>query len=577
MAAKGLRKLAAILAADVAGYSRLMADDEAATVAALNAARSIFRDHIAAHGGRVVDTAGDSVLAELPSAVQAVECALAIQAALAEINAPLAPDRRMLFRIGVNLGDILVQDDGSIYGDGVNIAARIEALAEPGGVALSAMAHDAVDGKLAATFAYHGEHAVKNIAKPVRVWRTGEAPPALVLPDKPSIAVLPFDNLSGDPEQEYFADGIAEDLITALSRFRWLFVIARNSSFSYKGTSPDVRRVGTELGVRYVLEGSVRKGGERVRISAQLIDATTGAHVWAERYDRTLEDIFAVQDEITDTIAAAIEPELGEVERQRSRRKPPDSLDAWDCYQQGLGHMYRFNREDNAEAQTLFARAAAYDPDFAAAFAGSGVSHLLDVSLGFGPSREDSLGKALAAARRGVTLDDKDAFAHMVLGRVHTIRGEDESAVHELRAAIGLNPNLAMAHYGLGQAMLVVGRYDEAMALFDTAARLSPHDPFLWLFDVLRALGALLGRDFEGALRWSASAGRRASDHFWPPAETASALAHLGHLEEARAALDEARAREPGLTLAFARHALPYGTQDNFEPFFEGLQKAGLE
>ncbi len=263
------RRLAAILAADVAGYSRLMGADEAATVAALNAARGVFREHISAHDGRVVDTAGDSVLATFDSAVEAVRCALAVQHELGANNAALPEDRRMVFRIGVNLGDVIVGDDGSIYGDGVNIAARIEGLAEPGGVALSAMAHDAVDGKLDATFAYHGEHAVKNIAKPVRVWRSGEAMPALALPDKPSIAVLPFDNLSGDPEQEYFADGIAEDLITALSRFRWLFVIARNSSFSYKGTSPDVRRVGAELGVRYVLEGSVRKGGERVRITAQ--------------------------------------------------------------------------------------------------------------------------------------------------------------------------------------------------------------------------------------------------------------------------------------------------------------------
>ncbi len=571
------RRLAAILAADVAGYSRLMAADEAATVAALNAARKVYRDNIAAHVGRVVDTAGDSVLATFESAVEAVRCALAVQEALNESAAGLPEDQRMRFRIGVNLGDVIVDDDGSIYGDGVNIAARIEGLAEPGGVALSGMAYEAIDGKLDATFAYHGEHAVKNIAKPVRVWRSGEAIQALALPDKPSIAVLPFDNLSGDVEQDYFADGIAEDLITALSRFRWLFVIARNSSFSYKGTSPDVRRVGAELGVRYVLEGSVRKGGERVRITAQLIDTSNGAHVWAERYDRTLEDIFAVQDEITDTIAAAIEPELGEVERERSRRKPPDSLDAWDCYQQGLWRMYRFNREDNAGAQTLLAQATTFDPDFAAPFAAAGYAHLLDVSLGFGPRREHSLDKALTAARQAVALDDKDAFAHMVLGRVHTIRGEDESAVHELRAAIGLNPNLAMAHYGLGQAMLVVGRYDEAMALFDTAARLSPHDPFLWLFDVLRALGALLGRDFEDALSWSASAGRRASDHFWPPAQTASALAHLGRLEEARIALDEARKREPEFSLAFARHALPYGTQDNFEPFFEGLRKAGLD
>ena len=298
--AEAKRKLAAILAADVVGYSRLMGDDERATVAALNASREIFRAHVSEHDGRVADTAGDSVLAVFESVVEAVQCASEVQTTLGARNRDLPEDRRMAFRIGINLGDIIEQDDGTIYGDGVNVAARLESLAEAGGICLSGSAHEHVEGKTDYGFEDIGEHDVKNIAHPVRTYRMavdGQArstEPAKTQPlsDKPSIAVLPFDNLSGDPEQEYFVDGIAEDLITAFSRMRWLSVTARNSTFSYKGQSPDVRQVGRELGVRYVLEGSVRKGGNRVRISAQLIDASDGNHIWAQRYDRELADIF---------------------------------------------------------------------------------------------------------------------------------------------------------------------------------------------------------------------------------------------------------------------------------------------
>ena len=432
------RRLATILSADAVGYSALMGDDERATVDSLNACRDVFRTRIADHDGRVVDTAGDSVLAVFDSVVEAVECAAEVQSDLVERNGRLPEHRRMLFRIGVNLGDVIIQDDGTIYGDGVNVAARLEGLAEPGGICLLGSAHEQVEGKTDLDFQDIGEHEVKNITKPVRAYRVAAKPAAqdvagtglfLALPDKPSIAVLAFDNLSGDPEQEYFADGIAENLITALSRIRWLLVIARNSTFTYKGKAVDVKQVGREMGVRYVLEGSVRKGGSRVRISAQLIDTDTGAHVWARRYDREFEDIFAIQDEITETIVAAIEPELGEVERERAHRKPPDSLDAWESYQRGLWHMWRMDAEDLAEARRLFQRAAELDPNFVQPLAASGYALFLEATNSYADSPLENFERALRLANKAISLDDKEALAHFTLGRIQTFRGEYDAAM----------------------------------------------------------------------------------------------------------------------------------------------------
>ena len=396
--------LSTILSADAAGYSRLMADEEAATVRSLNDARALFRERIQTHDGRLIDTAGDSVLAEFPSAVEAVDCAVEIQHELAKRNAQFAEHRRMLFRIGINLGDVIEQEDGTIYGDGVNVAARLQALADPGGVCISGTAFDQVEGKLPIQFKFIGEQQVKNISRLVRVYMlladthaVGQATSreALQLPAKPSIAVLPFANLSADPAQEYFADGITEDLITALSRIRWLFVIARNSTFTYKGQSPDIRAVSRDLGVRYVLEGSVRREGNRLRITAQLIDGTSGNHVWAQRYDRELEDIFVIQDEISETIAAAIEPEIGEFERERARRLPPENLPAWESYQRGVWHLYRFNAEDLIEARKHLMRAIELDPHFSLPHGALAYTHYLDVILGFTESPDESRAKAL--------------------------------------------------------------------------------------------------------------------------------------------------------------------------------------
>ena len=498
--AEAKRKLAAILAADVVGYSKLMGDDERATLAALNASREIFRARVSEHDGRVVDTAGDSVLATFDSVVEAVQCASGVQTALGAQNQDQPDDRRMAFRIGINLGDVIEQDDGTIYGDGVNVAARLESLAEPGGICLSGSAHEQVEGKTDYGFEDIGEHEVKNIARPVRAYRlmvdgqAGSAEPtkALALSEKASIAVLPFDNLSGDPEQDYFVDGIAEDLITAFSCMRWLSVTARNSTFSYKGQSPDVRQVGRELGVRYVLEGSVRKGGNRVRISAQLIDASDGNHIWAQRYDRELEDIFDVQDEITLTIAGAIEPELAQSERERARRKPVDNLDAWDFCQRGLWHLWRITKDDNEEAQRLFSRAIEIEPRLAAAHAHLSYSHYFDNVMGYSDAPQQSRALAETAAKEAIAIDDKDAIAHFTLGRTLTANGDHTAAIAELGIAIDLNPSFALAHYGLSVVYMLQGRGAEGVVESEMAMRLSPHDPQMWLIEAVAAIAHML-------------------------------------------------------------------------------------
>src|SRR5712692_8085616 len=370
------RRLAAILAADVAGYSRLIEADEEGTLGRLRELRAeIIDPRIAEHRGRIVKTTGDGLLVEFASVVDALRCAVGMQAALAESNAPTPPDHRIAFRIGINMGDIVVED-GDIFGDGVNVAARLEGLAEPGGICVSARVQEDSAGRLDLAFEDIGEQQLKNIARPVRVYRIRldrtsppAARPALALPDKPSIAVLPFTNMGGDPEQEYFADGMVEEIITALSRLRWLFVIARNSSFAYKGRAVDVKQVGRELGVRYVLEGSVRKSANRVRITGQLIDSATGAHIWTDRFDGALDDIFELQDEVASRVVGAIEPKLRQSEIERTARKPTESLDAYDLYLRALAQFHKYTEESMREVIALLTRALAIDPSYAPAAA----------------------------------------------------------------------------------------------------------------------------------------------------------------------------------------------------------------
>jgi adenylate cyclase len=405
------RRLAAILAADMAGYSRLIGVDEARTLQGFKEIRAeLFDPKVSEHHGRLVKTTGDGFLVEFSSVVDALRCATELQAGMAERNAAIQTDDRIEFRIGINVGDVVVED-GDIFGDGVNVAARLEGLAEPGGICVSARVQEDAAGRLDLAFEDLGEQQLKNIARPVRVFRvrrdrvaeaTHTPEPSLALPDKPSVAVLPFTNTSSDPKQEFFSDGIAEDIITALSRYPSLFVIARNSCFTYKGRAVDVKQVGRELGVRYVLEGSLRKSGNRIRITVQLVEAETGKHVWAERYDRDLADIFTLQDEITEAVTIAMAPAIADAEQHRALRKPPGSLDAWAAYQRGLWHLSKASAEDNALAEKFFQRAIDLDPIFAGGY--TGLAEALNRAGNMFETRNPAEAQARKKRRRGARL-----------------------------------------------------------------------------------------------------------------------------------------------------------------------------
>ncbi len=581
------RRLAAILAADVVGYTRLMGEDEAGTLAALKAHRKEFIEpKIADHRGRLIKLMGDGALVEFASVIDALACAAELQSGMAERNKKVGNGPRITFRIGINLGDVIVEGE-DLYGDGVNVAARLESLAEPGGICISAKVYDEVKNKLALTYEDLGEREVKNVADPIRVYlivpeRSGEAATPepemdLALPEKPSIAVLPFDNMSGDPEQDFLADGITEDLITALSKIRWFFVIARNSTYTYKGKAVAVKQVAKELGVRYVLEGSVRKAGNRVRVTAQLIDASSGRHVWAERYDRQFEDIFDLQDEMTQTIVGAVEPELSAAERDRAIAKPPENLDAWECYQRGLWHMWFYERDGNLEAERLFKRATELDPNFAPAYAYGCYVQYSRVVMGWADDPESCLDAGMKLAEKALVIDDKDPMAYFAVGRIHMMRGRHDDSIAALETSIGLNPSFAQSHHGLGMALTLAGRLDEAKEALEMAERLSPRDPILWASTVVRSLACILSRDYEEALKWARKTIRNPrSKGYWPQAALAASLAHLGRMEEARAAVAAALEAMPELSLSYLAKTLPTREPGGLDPYLEGLRKAGL-
>ena len=481
------RKLAAILSADVKGYSRLTEADEEGTHRTLTAYREAMVALIARHDGRVVGTAGDSVLAEFASSVEAVHCAAAVQEELGNRNAELPENKRLEFRIGINLGDVIVERD-SIYGDSVNVAARLQALAEAGGIYISGSIYDHVKGKLPFSYDFLGDQRVKNIEEPVRVYRLcPDGHHAVVsrtaspLSDRLSVAVLPFANFSGDSKQERLADGLAEDIITELARFRDLFVIARQSSFAYRGKAVDVRQVGRELGVRYVLEGSIETTPERLRITAQLIDAMTGAHAWSERYDRPLNDLFAVRDEVTQTIVGTIGGSDGRLVRaaqEITRRKPASSLQAYDCYLLVSEHFWRNTQEENAEARRLAERAVALDPGFACAYAWLAAIHYQDAMKGWSASAERSWEQLHALARTAVSLDDADGGSYLVLGLSHFKKGEVEQGAAAWERALALSPNEAGVLMAIGVDLgITLGRAEESLELIKRAMRLNPHHP----------------------------------------------------------------------------------------------------
>jgi TolB-like protein len=581
------RRLAAILAADVVGYSRLMEADEVETRARLRTLQSdLIEPKIAADGGRVVNTSGDGLLVEFESAVDAVHSALAVQRALQQHNAALAEDRRIEFRVGINLGDVIVEDD-DIHGDGVNVAARLEGLCGPGEVYVSATVHDHVEGKLAAAFDDLGEQSVKNIARLVRVYRvrevTGEpirhegvdAPPTL--PDKPSIAVLPFENMSGDPEQEYFADGISEDITTGLSKLRWFFVIARNSSFAYRGTAIDVRRVARELGVHYILEGSVRKSGNRVRINAQLIDASTGNHIWADRYDGDLTDIFALQDEITNKVVAAIEPRLIEAEGIRSQGRSPEDLGAWDLVIQANSLFWRMTKTESEAAIALLNRAVERYPDYAPAQSMLAFMLLVSGNAGWTLSElEPQVKQAEKLAARAAELDDGDPWSHLALGYVAFTRRHTDEAAEQFKRAIFLNPNFAAAHGYLGWALSLDGQSDAAISHLEEAIRMSPHDPQNAIFYVGLAAANYLADRYTDAIGFGRKAVQQRYGFTGGHRIYVASLAQAGQMDEARAALARLKELQPNLSVAWIENYVPY-TPGPMAKFLEGMRMAGLD
>jgi TolB-like protein len=575
------RRLAAILAADVVGYSRLMGVDEEGTLAALKALRkSLFDSKIAEHRGRIVKTTGDGALVEFSSAVDAVRCAMEIQCAMAERNADIPEDRRIEFRIGINVGDIII-DEGDIYGDGVNIAARIETLASPGAICLSDNAFQQIKGKLALDVRDMGEQQLKNIALPVRVFVVGAngslTRPTLSLPDKPSIAVLPFQNMSGDPEQEYFADGVVEDIITALSRFNNLFVIARNSSFTYKGRAVDVKQVGRELGVRYVLEGSVRKAANRVRITGQLIDASSGAHLWADRFDGALDDIFDLQDRVTVSVVGAIALKLEQAEIERSKRKLTENLDAYDYYLRGNATVHRWTIEANKESLRLFLKAIELDTEFASAHAMAAWCYAQRKLNGWVSDRVYETAECERLARRAAELGKDDAIALCWAGGALVgCVGDLDGGAALIDRALLLNPNLAAGWFYLGLVRAFLGEPDMALEPLARAMRLSPLDPVLYGMQNTAALAHFIaGRDDE-ASSWAERA-FQAQPKFVPALRNmAASHALAGRLEQARKALDRLRALDPALRVSNFKNQLTLRRPQDIARFEDGLRKAGL-
>ena len=575
------RRLAAILATDVVGYSRLMGEDEEGTLAALKTLqRELIDPRVKENCGRLVKTTGDGALVEFASVVDAVRCAVEVQRAMAERNADIPAQRRIELRVGINLGDIII-DEGDIYGGGVNLAARLESLAEPGGICVSRVVRDQVCDKLDLSFEDLGEYEVKNIARPVRVYglRIGRTPAVTALvapaiPDRPSIAVLPFHNLSADPEQEYFADGMVEDLTTALSKLRWFFVIARNSSFAYKGRAVDVKQVGRELGVRYVLEGSVRKSGNRLRVTAQLVEAETANHVWAERYDRDLSDIFALQDEITERVVAAIEPELYAAEDIRSRRKPPDSLDAWECVIRALSAIGLGTRDANAEAERLCRRAIAIAPDYAMAHSLLAWALLRrTIWAGNLPDVAPEIG---AETQTTLALDDRDPWAHLVQGVLLSRLHRTAEAVQALRRALSLNPNFALAHAYLANLLVWQGLREEAVEGAEHALRLSPHDRPVGLYASVALAGVHFasGR-YQECAAWARAALEKSPGHVGGHGLLTAAFGMAGDPIAAADACAMLLRQFPGYSLARMFEQSPV-TGEFAKRFGEGLRRAGI-
>jgi TolB-like protein len=579
------RRLTAILAADVAGYSRLMGLDEAGTAKTLHEHRAMVDPIVARYGGRIVKTTGDGVLLEFPSIVAAVDCAVVVQNLMRERNSGVPEERRMLFRIGINLGDVLIDGD-DILGDGVNIAARLEGIAEPGGICVSDDVYRQVSGKLDVSFEDMGNQQLKNIARPVHTYRarivdvpaSGTSASLLPLPDKPSIAVLPFTNMSGDPEQEYFADGMVDDVITALSHFKALFVIARNSSFTYKGRAVDVKQVGRELGVRYVLEGSVRKAANRVRITGQLVDTATGAHLWADRFDGGLSDIFDLQDQVTESVVGAIAPVVEKAEIERAKRKPTESLDAYALYLRGLAKFYQFaGRQANDDALRLFNSAIELDPDFASAYALAALCYVWAKTNGWFSNTPNDIAEVKRLAQRAVELGKDDAIALAASGWALAFVVRDlEVGAALIDRALALNSNLAEAWFYGGWVKNWLGEPESAIERFARAMRLSPLDRRMRIRSGTAYAHFFLGRYAEAA-SWAAMALQDNPDYQPGLRIAAASNAMAGQPEQAHRAVARLRQLNPALRVSTLKDVLgPYRRAEDLSRYEEGLRQAGL-
>jgi adenylate cyclase len=620
------RKLTAILSADVKGYSRLMGEDDEATVRTIKVYREIITEVVQKHRGRVVDSPGDNILAEFASVIDAVGSAVEIQDELRIRNAELPEDRKMEFRIGVNLGDVIHEEE-RIYGDGVNVAARVESLADPGGICVSGTVFDQIESKLPLGYEFLGEQSVKNIPKPVRIykalmdpeavgkvigeksaesrrglklalavvtalllivgglliWRTAFPPVevasvekmAFPLPDKPSIAVLPFDNLSGDPEQEYFSDGLTEEIISTLSRVPKLFVIARNSTFTYKGKPVKTQQVAEELGVRYVLEGSVRKAGDKVRITAQLIDALSGHHLWAKQYDRNLDDIFAVQDEITIRIITAMQVKLTEGEQARAFAKGTNNLEAYLKSLEANELVSRINPDSNALAKQLAEEAIALDPEYSWAYYVLGRSHMIDVWVGTSKSPKDSLGKAMELWKKAIALDDTNADAHGNLAFLYSMTRQHDKALAQAEKTVALNPNSAWAQFMMGKALFFAGRTEESIPEYKKALRLDPI-PKNNLFWSLGLSYAYMGQSKE-AIKWCEKAVRNDPNSFMAHLMMTVVYSLSGRDEEARSEAAEALRINPKFSVEKFERAAKTKNKMEKERFIGALRKAGLK
>jgi len=626
------RKLTAILSADAVGYSRLMGDDEEATIRTLTEYRETITTQVKQHNGRVVDSPGDNVLAEFASVVDAARCAVETQKQIAERNADLPENRRMLFRIGLNLGDI-VDEGNRIYGDGVNIAARLESLAEAGGICISGTAFDQVKGKLEVGYKYLGEQNVKNIKHPVRIYKmlleadaagkiigekksrlgqrkwaalavsailillagaftiwnfylrpsavelTSEEKAAAALPEKPSIAVLPFDNMSGDADQEYLADGITENIITALSKIPEMLVIARNSVFTYKDKPIKIQQVGQDLGVRFVLEGSIRKANNRVRVTGQLIDAATGYHLWAEQYDRSLEDLFAVQDEITMHIASALQVELTDGEQAQVRHRSTNNLQAWAYAVKGYSLYERITKDDNAKARELFEKAIEFDPDYAWAWTMLGYVYFIDTRYGWHGPREESYKKSLECAQKALEIDKSIPDVHALMGVLHVWRKEHDEAIASAEKAIALGSNSAENHAELGMLYRFDGRFEDSIRMTEKAIRLHPYYPDWYLYN-LEYSYYYLGQH-EKAIDLAKKhlkliESRGGTDTFWQHLILAQNYIRLGQDKEARYHATEALKKNPEYTFKWEREGSMYKDPALIEQQIEDLRKAGL-